>query len=366
MINQHRKILHVDMDYFYAQVEIRDDPSLKDKYVVIAHEHHRGVICTCSYNARGLGIHSGMSVTKAKEISDKLTFVAPNMEKYKQISNQIMTIIKKYSDIIEQVALDEAYIDVTFNKLGIRDSVKIAKMIKREIYNQLHLTCSVGVSYNKFLAKIGSDYQKPNGVTVINPDNAKDLLLKLDIKKFLGIGKKTLSICYEQGIYTGADLYQKDLDQLQLIFGEKTGTRLYNQVRGIDVDNIHYEREVQSISYEKTLDEDIYFGVDVDDRLKEVSKQTSERLVAKGYGCQTITLRIRFDDFSLVTRSITLNRVIYEPEEIYKIAKELLKKIMFAGRGVRLIGIGGSKLHPIVKIKKQKHYKQILLPLFED
>lgn len=361
-----RKIIHVDMDYFYAQVEMRDNPYLRDKYVVVAKDNNRSVISTCSYNARKLGIHSAMSVCEAKKISDQLTFVEPHMEKYKQEHNKIMNIISRYSDVIEPISLDEAYVDVTYNKLGIRSATRVAKEIQYYIYNELGLTCSIGVSYNKFLAKIGSDLHKPYGISVITPLDSIELIKKLPITKFQGIGEKTRQLCYQHGIYVGQDLMKYSLKQLQLIFGEKYGERLFNYARGIDHSSVVSNREMQSISCERTMETDLRALVDIEQQLYRLCQELTARLVKKNVCCKTISLKLKFSNFNVLTRSHTLNYYIINSDEIYQQVLLLLKKCDLSSYYVRLIGVSGSNLQPLNYLQKQIKYRQIYLPIFEE
>lgn len=361
-----RKILHLDMDYFYAQIEIRDNPDLQDKLVVVAKDSPRSVICTCSYNARKLGIHSGMSVMAAKKISSDLVFIRPQMWKYKQVHDQIIKIIREYSDIIEPVALDEAYIDVTLNKKGIQDPVRIAKELQYKIYDNLSLTCSIGVSYNKFLAKIGSDYQKPNGLTLINQDNVSEILANLPIKRFQGIGEKTLQTCYKHSIFYGRDLLDYKQEQLQILFGDKLGQRLYNNARGIGNDKVAYKHEVQSVSCEETLIYDINTIHEVIDIYQALCLELNQRLLQKNLCGQCVSIKIKYQDFQIITRSNTLNYCIIRPEEIFSEVKKILSSIDVNQKPIRSLGVGLSKLQPKKILKTQRKYQQILLPIFEE
>lgn len=232
-----RKIIHIDMDAFYASVEIRENPSLADKPVVISRHPRetggRGVVTTANYIARQYGIHSAMSSAKAFELCPHATFVPPNFELYRDTSKQIHKVFHEYTDLIQPISLDEAFLDVTENKKDIPSATIIAKQIQRKIYAKTKLTCSAGVSYNKFIAKIASDFQKPHGITVVEPDQAHDFLMQLPIKKFFGVGKKTVEKMEEMEIYTGEDLYQQSEYDLAQAFG-KMGHSLYRRVRGID------------------------------------------------------------------------------------------------------------------------------------
>ena len=245
-----RKIIHIDMDAFFAAVEIRDNPKLKGKPVIIGSDPRqtggRGVVSTCSYEARAFGVHSAMSSKEAYERCPQAVFISGNYEKYKTVGLEIRAIFKRYTDLIEPMSIDEAYLDVTENKLGIKSAVKIARLIQEDIWQELHLTASAGISYNKFLAKMASDYQKPHGLTVILPDQAQDFLKQMDIAKFHGVGKKTVERLHEMGIYTGADLL--DVSEVTLIdrFG-RLGFNLYRKARGI------HNSPVKSIAFVNPL-----------------------------------------------------------------------------------------------------------------
>ena len=358
---QIRKIIHLDMDYFYAQVEIRDNPNLKNEKVIIGYGE-RGVVSTANYEARKDGVYSGMSIVKAKKLCPDAVFIKPNMQKYEKISLEIINIIKVYSDIIERVALDEAYIDVTYNKKGIESPYLIAKKLQREIYDKLKLTCSCGVSFNKFLAKIGSDYKKPYGITVIHPKIAQEFVEKLEINQFKGIGKKNIKKCYEHNIYTGKDLKKFSQQDLYKIFG-KIGYSLYNQARAIDYSCVEYLREISSIGYERTLLEDINDEKEILKKIEFFSLQTELRLINHKKCGKCITLKIKYDDFKQITKSKTIPNYIYQKNDIFDICKTLYQLIPKTNKKIRLIGISCSKLANIEIINKQKKIIQLYLPL---
>ena len=231
-----RKIIHMDMDAFFAAVEERDNPSLKGQPLVIGQDPRqsggRGVVATCNYEARKYGIHSAMSSKEALELCPKAIFISGNYEKYREVGEQVREIFRRYTDLIEPVSIDEAYLDVTENKIQSKSAVKIARLIQHDIWEELHLTASAGVSYNKFLAKMASDYQKPRGLTVVLPEDAEDFLGQMDIAKFHGVGKRTVERLHEMGVYTGADLL--DIPEMTLIdrFG-RFGYDLFRKARGI-------------------------------------------------------------------------------------------------------------------------------------
>ena len=261
-----RKIIHIDMDAFFASVEERDNPNLKGHPVIIGSDPRltggRGVVSTCNYEARKFGVHSAMSSKEAYERCPQGIFISGNYEKYQAVGLQIREIFKRYTDLIEPMSIDEAYLDVTENKLEIKSAVKIAKLIQHDIWNELQLTASAGVSYNKFLAKIASDYEKPHGLTVILPDEAEAFLAPMDIAKFHGVGKKTVQRLHDMGIYTGADLLK--IPEMTLIdkFG-RFGFDLYRKARGISNSPVKSNRIRKSIGKERTYAKLLYSEEDI-------------------------------------------------------------------------------------------------------
>ncbi|COA96080.1 DNA polymerase IV [Streptococcus pneumoniae] len=253
-----RKIIHIDMDAFFAAVEIRDNPKLRGKPVIIGSDPRqtggRGVVSTCSYEARAFGVHSAMSSKEAYERCPQAVFISGNYEKYKAVGLQIRAIFKRYTDLIEPMSIDEAYLDVTENKLGIKSAVKIARLIQKDIWQELHLTASAGISYNKFLAKMASDYQKPHGLTVILPEQAEDFLKQMNISKFHGVGKKTVERLHQMGVFTGADLLE--VPEVTLIdrFG-RLGYDLYRKARGIHNSYLDIYQLVEIVASLSQVDE---------------------------------------------------------------------------------------------------------------
>jgi len=265
-----RKIIHIDMDAFFAAVEERDNPSLKGKPVVIGQDPRqsggRGVVSTCNYEARKYGIHSAMSSKEALDLCPQAIFISGNYEKYREVGEQVREIFKRYTDLIEPMSIDEAYLDVTENKIQSKSAVKIARLIQHAIWEELHLTASAGVSYNKFLAKMASDYQKPRGLTVVLPEDAEDFLSQMDIAKFHGVGKKTVERLHEMGVYTGADLLA--IPEMTLIdrFG-RFGYDLFRKARGIHNSPVKSHRIRKSIGKERTYRKLLYAE---DDILEEI------------------------------------------------------------------------------------------------
>ena len=337
-----RKIIHIDMDAFFAAVEIRDNPKLKGKPVIIGSDPRqtggRGVVSTCSYEARAFGIHSAMSSKEAYERCPQAVFISGNYEKYKAVGFQIRSIFKRYTDLIEPMSIDEAYLDVTENKLGIKSAVKIARLIQQDIWQELHLTASAGVSYNKFLAKMASDYQKPHGLTVILPDQAQDFLKQMDIAKFHGVGKKTVERLHEMGIYTGVDLL--DVSEVTLIdrFG-RLGFDLYRKARGIHNSPVKPDRIRKSIGKEKTYGKILQVEEDIKKELTLLSEKVALNLSKQNKAGKIIILKIRYADFSTLTRRKSLPQATQDASQISQTALQLYEELAYKEKGIRLLGI---------------------------
>ena len=337
-----RKIIHIDMDAFFAAVEIRDNPKLKGKPVIIGSDPRqtggRGVVSTCSYEARAFGVHSAMSSKEAYERCPQAVFISGNYEKYKTVGLEIRAIFKRYTDLIEPMSIDEAYLDVTENKLGIKSAVKIARLIQQDIWQELHLTASAGVSYNKFLAKMASDYQKPHGLTVILPDQAQDFLKQMDIAKFHGVGKKTVERLHEMGIYTGADLL--DISEVTLIdrFG-RLGFDLYRKVRGIHNSPVKSNRIRKSIGKEKTYGKILQVEEDIKKELTLLSEKVAHNLSKQDKAGKIIILKIRYADFSTLTKRKSLALATQDKEQIERTAHEIYDSLEEQPRGIRLLGL---------------------------
>ena len=337
-----RKIIHIDMDAFFAAVEIRDNPQLKGKPVIIGSDPRqtggRGVVSTCSYEARAFGIHSAMSSKEAYERCPQAVFISGNYEKYKTVGLQIRAIFKRYTDLIEPMSIDEAYLDVTENKLGIKSAVKIAQLIQQDIWQELHLTASAGVSYNKFLAKMASDYQKPHGLTVILPDQAQEFLKQMDIAKFHGVGKKTVEKLHEMGIYTGADLLK--VSEITLIdrFG-RLGFDLYRKARGIHNSPVKSNRIRKSIGKEKTYGKILQVEEDIKKELTLLSEKVAHNLSKQDKAGKIIILKIRYADFSTLTRRKSLPQATQDASQISQTALQLYEELAEKEKGIRLLGI---------------------------
>lgn len=342
-----RKIIHIDMDAFFASVEQRDNPSLRGKPVIVGGlPNSRGVVATCSYEARTYGIHSAMPSAMAYKLCPHAIFIKTNIEKYKQVSRQVMDIFRSCTELVEPIAFDEAFLDVTTNKWGIEHATDVAKKIKRRIASELQLTASAGVSYNKFLAKIGSGYQKPNGLTVITPKKAQRFIDRLPIGKFLGVGEVTEKKFLGLGIENGAQLKELSQNQLVQILG-KRGSILYLNARGIDHRPVITNRPRKSIGKETTLAEDLYDRGEMLPVLRLLSEKVSQHLIAIDKVTGRLTLKVKFGDFEQITRSITLEQVVQASDQLFRIAGELLEKIELTGKSVRLLGVSVSNLQHI-------------------
>ncbi|MCB5253030.1 MAG: DNA polymerase IV [Candidatus Cloacimonadaceae bacterium] len=339
-----KKIIHVDMDAYFAAIECREDPSLKGKCVIVGGPpNSRGVVSTCSYEARKYGVHSGMSSHQAWRICPQAVFVHSNFHLYKEVSRQVRDIFYSWTDKVQPMSLDEAYLDVSENKMDEPDAVKIAQAIKDEVYRTTQLSCSAGVSYNKFLAKIGSDLNKPDGLTVITKENAREILFALPIGKFHGIGKVTSARMKKMGIHNGADLYQRSLEELMRIFG-KAGFFYYNAVRGIDQREVVSVWEPKSISCENTFEEDIADLNILLDQLKKLAERLSSRMNLNDLRGQSLVLKLKYENFELITRSLILPESTNKYQVLYEYAEQLLIANWDVSRKVRLLGLGVTKL----------------------
>ena len=337
-----RKIIHIDMDAFFAAVEVRDNPKLKGHPVIIGSDPRltggRGVVSTCNYEARKFGVHSAMSSKEAYERCPQGIFISGNYEKYQTVGLQIREIFRRYTDLIEPMSIDEAYLDVTENKLGIKSAVKIAKLIQHDIWNELQLTASAGVSYNKFLAKIASDYKKPHGLTVILPEEAKAFLAPMDIAKFHGVGNKSVEKLHEMGVYTGADLLK--IPEMTLIdkFG-RFGFDLYRKARGISNSPVKSNRIRKSIGKERTYAKLLYSEEDIKKELTLLAQKVENSLIKHDKKGRTIVLKIRYADFSTLTKRKSLNLATQDKEQIEKTIHEIYDSLEEQPRGVRLLGV---------------------------
>jgi DNA polymerase-4 len=343
----YRKIIHVDMDAFYASVEQLDNPELRGKALAVGGSETRGVVSAASYEARKFGVRSAMSGVQAKRNCPHLIFVRPRFERYNEISKKIRAIFHDYTDLVEPLSLDEAYLDVTHNKKGNPSATLIAEEIRKRIFDELGLTASAGISVNKFVAKIASDYNKPNGQKTVNPEDVEDFLENLDIKKFYGIGKVTTDRMYHFGIFTGKDLKTKSQEFLEENFG-KSGLYFYNIVRGIHNSQVKPNRIAKSVAAEHTFNENLTSEIFMIDKLDRIASELENRLKKHNISGKTVTLKIKYSDFTTQTRSKTLPYFISDKGLLLETAKELLFQERMK-ESVRLLGISLNNLNTEIK-----------------
>lgn len=347
-----RKIIHVDMDAFYASVEQLDNPELIGKPLAVGGGEKRGVVSAASYEARKFGVRSAMSGYMAKRNCPDLIFVPPRFARYKEISQKIRAIFYDYTDLVEPLSLDEAYLDVTVNKKGNPSASLLAKEIRERIFNELGLTASAGISINKFIAKVASDYNKPNGQKTVNPEEVLAFLEELEIRKFYGVGKVTAEKMYKVGIFTGLDLKNKTLEFLEEHFG-KSGAYYYHVVRGIHNSPVKPNRIPKSVGAERTFNENLSSEIFMLERLENIASELERRLKKTKIAGKTITLKIKYSDFTLQTRSKTIPYFIADKDLILEIAKELLYQEKLEN-SVRLLGISLANLNTPDKKKPEQ------------
>ncbi len=344
-----KKIIHIDMDAFYASVEQLDNPELIGKPVAVGGSEVRGVVSAASYEARKYGIRSAMSGILARKKCPHLVFVKPRFARYKEISSKIRTIFYEYTDLVEPLSLDEAYLDVTENKKGNPSASLIAQEIRKKIWEKLQLKASAGISINKFLAKVASDFNKPDGQKTINPDGVISFLEELPINKFYGIGKVTAAKMHNLGIFDGADLKKKSLEELTKLFG-KSGNHYYHIVRGIQKNEVKPDRTRKSIAAERTFIDNISSEIYMLERLESIADELEKRMINSKTKGKTITLKIKYSDFTQQTRSKTILNFISKKKDFFPSVKELLFQENLR-ESVRLLGISISNLdnnkHPI-------------------
>jgi DNA polymerase-4 len=354
-----RKIIHIDMDAFYASVEQRDHTEFRGKPVAVGYPESRGVVSAASYEARAYGIHSAMPSVTAKTKCPHLIFVAPRFDVYHAVSLQIRAVFHEYTDLVEPLSLDEAFLDVTVNRKNIPSATVIAGEIRRKIYEETGLTASAGVSYNKFLAKIASDYKKPNGLFVILPQNAEQFIESLKIERFFGVGKVTAQKMHERGIFTGLDLKNHTETELVRLFG-KMGHSFYGYARGIDLREVIPNRITKSVSSEITFltDKDSLPLLNVE--LYNLAKEVIQRMKDESFYGKTVTLKVKYSDFKIITRSKTFAHNITDFYFLWNSAKEILKQIDMSQRKIRLLGLGISN----AGAETNNKYTQLELNLF--
>ena len=358
---KNRKIIHVDMDAFYASVEQLDNPELRGKPVAVGGGSERGVVSAASYEARKFGVRSAMAGALARKLCPDLIFVKTRFDRYREISGQIREVFHEYTDLVEPLSLDEAYLDVTENKKGNPSATLIAKEIRAKIKEKTGLNASAGISINKFIAKVASDINKPNGQKTVNPEEVLSFLEALDIRKFYGVGKVTAEKMYQLGIFIGNDLKSKSLEFLQEKFG-KSGNHYYNVVRGIHLSEVKPHRIRKSLGAERTFSENISSEIFMLERLENIAEEIERRLKKSNVAGKTVTLKIKYSDFTLKTRSKTLQYYIRSKEVIYETAKELLYQEKMEN-SVRLLGITLANLNTEDKREKPAEKKEIAVQL---
>lgn len=338
-----RKIIHIDMDAFYASVEQRDNPEYQGKPIVVggSPQGRGGVVATASYEARKFGVRSAMSSKKAQQLCPQAIFVYPRFAAYKEVSEKIREIFRRFTDIIEPLSLDEAYLDVTEDKQNIGSAIEIAKQIRQAIKDELNLTASAGVSINKFVAKVASDMKKPDGLTFIGPSSIESFMEQLPVEKFFGVGKVTADKMKKMHLHTGADLKKLTEEDLVRYFG-KPGMFYYRIVRGIDNREVETERETKSVGAEDTFPYDLQDLEEMKDELGKLAQKVSERLKRHELKGKTITVKIKYHDFKQITRSHTFDEAMDDEATILKTAIIILETSELQGKMVRLLGISLS------------------------
>jgi DNA polymerase-4 len=357
-----RKIIHIDMDAFYASVEQRDNPELKGKPVVVGGDPHaRGVVAACSYEARKFGIHSAMPAATAHRLCPNAIFIRSRFDVYRSVSARIREIFCEYTDLVEPLSLDEAFLDVTQNKKGIPLATLIARDIKKQIFHRTGgLTASAGVSFNKFIAKVASDLNKPDGITVITPGMAAEFIEKLPIRKFFGVGKVTEEKMLNLGIRTGVDLKRYEREQLIALFG-KSGGYFHDIAHGLDDRPVEPDRIRKSMGQETTLLEDIDDRERMLEILAEIAADLENDLNKSGRKGRTITLKIKYADFQQITRSVTLDQPADSAAIMMAQVSQLILKTEAGKRKVRLLGIAISNFEDLDACTGP--YRQMPLPL---
>lgn len=329
------------MDAFFASVEQRDNPELRGRPIAVGFDGPRGVVSTASYEARPYGVHSAMSMAQAKRRCPQLIVVPTHFEKYKEVSQQIHAVFHEYTDLVEPISLDEAFLDVTDNKKEIELAVDIAKEIKQKILERTSLTASAGVSFNKLLAKIASDMRKPNGIFTVHPDRALDFIGSLPVEKLWGVGPKTANRMHEMGVFTGAQLRCISCEHLVQVFG-KMGRVYYDFSRGIDNRPVVVAYERKSVGCERTFLEDLHIDTKIIIELYHIVLELVERIERKDFRGRTLTLKLKWDATTQITRSLTQEKVLRTKDDILPLAKRLLKDTEYHDRPIRLMGLSVS------------------------
>lgn len=338
-----RKIIHIDMDAFYASVELRENPHLRGLPVVVAWDSPRSVICAASYEARKFGLRSAMSVSRAKLLCPQAVYIAPHFDLYRAVSRQVRKIFEQYTAIIEPLSLDEAYLDVTHNLKGIPSATQVANEIRAEIFAQTQLTASAGVAPNKFIAKIASDWNKPNGTFVVSPKNMMRFLLPLPLEKIPGVGKVTLAKFHQLGMHTVEDMSKRSAEELIFHFG-KYGQRLYELGQGIDKRPVKEREVAKQISVETTFDEDLQLRY-MDQSLLDLIHKLWQQALRKRRFARSLTLKLKTNQFKVITRSRTYDAPFNSEEDVVWAAQQLKQDLILERPKdyFRLLGVGFSQ-----------------------
>lgn len=355
-MTKYRRIIHIDMDAFFASVEQRDNPNLRGKPIAVG-GGHRGVVAAASYEARKFGVRSAMPSHQAKKLCPQIIFVKGSYSAYRKVSNEVMSILREYTDLIEQVSIDEAYIDVTDYKHEEMSAKEVAIEIRKKIKERVGLTASAGISFTKFLAKIASDSNKPDGYYVIHPNKADKFVRQLPVEKIPGVGSVSKQKLNKAGIYVGADIIERGKIKMALEFG-KSGSYLYEILTFSKISPVRTHRLRKSVGQERTFDENISDPMIMLDKLKDISERLSRLLESKKLSGKTVTLKIKYHNFIIRTRSRTLDSFISSQSDIFLIISELLEKPNYPEEAVRLLGIQISHLN---NVKNESN--QLLLEL---
>jgi DNA polymerase-4 len=337
-----RKIIHVDMDAFYASVEQRDDPALRGKPVAVGGSSRRGVVAAASYEARKFGVRSAMPSITAKRQCPDLIFVPPRFDAYRDVSHQIRAIFHDYADEVEPLSLDEAYLDVSRDRAGLGSAIATARLIRRRIREETGLTASAGVSYNKFIAKLASDQNKPDGLTVIPPGRGAAFVQTLSIRRFHGIGPVTAAKMEGLGIFSGADLAGKEIEWLAAHFGNSAAW-LHNLARGIDHRRVKSNRPLKSLGGERTFFNDLISDTEIREALAHVCTVVWDRAAKKGARGRTVTLKLRYADFRTITRAKSVPYAIIDGASLLGVGEAILGPLLPVEQGIRLLGVTLSK-----------------------
>lgn len=333
-----RKIIHIDMDAFFASVEQRDNPGLRGRPVAVGGSSARGVVAAASYEARVFGVRSAMPSVTAKRRCPALVFVKPRFEVYRTVSQQVHAIFRRYTSLIEPLSLDEAYLDVTRDEAGLGSATAVAQRIRAQIREETGLTASAGVSYNKFIAKVASDQNKPDGICVVRPQQGPAFVAELPIRRFYGVGPRTAGKMAQLGIHSGADLRGRELDFLRQHFG-KSADYLYHASRGVDERQVKTERVRKSVGGERTYGEDLLEEALLREALAEIAATVWERVEKHGALGRTVTLKLKYNDFRQITRAQSSREPVRDAGTLSAVGQELLSRQLPVSRGVRLLGL---------------------------